>query len=68
MRRLDLNVLRQWDAEDPLAAARERFDLPPSTVYLDGNSLGALPHATKRRLAQVVAHEWGQGLIRSWNT
>lgn len=68
MRRLELNVLRQWDAEDPLRAARERFDLPSNTVYLDGNSLGALPHATKHRLAQVVAHEWGHGLIRSWNT
>jgi kynureninase len=67
MRRLDLHELRQWDAEDPLRTARARFDLPADTVYLDGNSLGALPHATKRRLQQVVAEEWGQGLIRSWN-
>jgi len=59
MRRLDLHVLRHWDAEDPLRAARARFDLPPDTVYLDGNSLGALPHATKRRVAEVVAQEWG---------
>jgi kynureninase len=63
----DLGAVRSWDASDPLRAFRERFDLPPNVVYLDGNSLGALPRATKQRVAQVVAAEWGMGLIRSWN-
>src|SRR5262249_42264525 len=36
-------------------------------IYLDGNSLGALPTATPARLAQVVAREWGGDLITSWN-
>jgi kynureninase len=36
-------------------------------IYLDGNSLGVLPVATAARVQQVVAEEWGQGLIRSWN-
>ncbi len=43
------------------------FDLPEDLVYLDGNSLGALPHGVADRLQDVVRREWGQGLIRSWN-
>lgn len=45
----------------------ERFDLAEGLVYLDGNSLGALPHGVADRLAEVVRTEWGGGLIRSWN-
>ncbi len=63
----DLAGVRGWDASDPLRAFRERFELPPNVVYLDGNSLGALPRATRQRIAHVVADEWGAGLIRSWN-
>ncbi|WP_170003430.1 kynureninase [Pseudopontixanthobacter vadosimaris] len=55
------------DKADPLARYRERFHLPDGIIYLDGNSLGALPKATCERMAQVVTGEWGQGLIRSWN-
>jgi kynureninase len=60
----DMQVL---DLADPLRAFREQFDLPEGIVYLDGNSLGALPRATKTRVAEAVCQEWGQGLIRSWN-
>ena len=63
----DLAAVRNWDANDPLRALRDRFELPPNVVYLDGNSLGALPRATRHRIAHVVADEWGAGLIRSWN-
>ena len=56
------------DRADPLAPLREQFDLPEGLIYLDGNSLGALPRATAARVAEVVALEWGQGLIRSWNS
>ena len=56
------------DAADPLASLRERFDLPPGVIYLDGNSLGARPRAALARAQQVVAQEWGVGLIKSWNT
>ncbi len=56
-----------FDAADPLAGFRERFTLPDGVIYLDGNSLGALPKATAGALARVVEQEWGEGLIRSWN-
>jgi len=57
----------QLDRVDPLADLRQRFVLPPG-VYLDGNSLGPLPRAVPDRLERVVRHEWGQGLIGSWNS
>ena len=59
---------RQRDADDPLRTLRDLFDLPPGVIYLDGNSLGALPRAVPARVAQVVAQEWGRDLIQSWNT
>ncbi|MDH4392940.1 MAG: kynureninase [Aquabacterium sp.] len=55
------------DADDALAPLRQLFQIPDGLVYLDGNSLGVLPRATAARVAQVVAQEWGQGLIGSWN-
>ena len=55
------------DAADTLASFRERFHLPEGTIYLDGNSLGPLPKATQERMAEVIASEWGEGLISSWN-
>lgn len=55
------------DAADPLQRLREQFALPDGTIYLDGNSLGALPKATAARLHRAVTDEWGRGLIGSWN-
>ncbi|MBF9072225.1 kynureninase [Streptacidiphilus fuscans] len=55
------------DAVDPLGGFRERFTLPKDVLYLDGNSLGALPAHTPERLRRMVEEEWGNGLIRSWN-
>ena len=55
------------DAADRLAPLRQQFHIPEGLVYLDGNSLGVLPRATAARVAQVVAQEWGEGLIGSWN-
>ena len=62
------NYCLALDAADPLAPLREAFALPDGVIYLDGNSLGALPKATAARVQQVVQDEWGNGLIRSWNT
>ncbi len=55
------------DAADPLAALRNEFNLPEGAIYLDGNSLGALPKAASHRAQQVIVQEWGNDLIRSWN-
>ncbi len=55
------------DAVDALAATRELFTLPAEVIYLDGNSLGPLPSATIGRIQDVVAREWGEDLIQSWN-
>jgi kynureninase len=57
----------QLDAADALAFARERFRLPDGVIYLDGNSLGALPAAAPAALAQTAEQHWGEDLIASWN-
>jgi kynureninase len=62
--RSDLEAL---DRADPVRAFRDRFSLPDGVIYLDGNSLGAMPRATPIRVAEVVESEWGRDLIRSWN-
>jgi kynureninase len=63
-----LQDCRALDTNDPLHALRDLFTLPEGVIYLDGNSLGPLPKAAPDRIAQAVRDEWGQGLIRSWNT
>ncbi|WP_044042157.1 kynureninase [Caballeronia insecticola] len=56
------------DRDDPLRALRDQFALADNVIYLDGNSLGVPPKAAAARAADVIAAEWGDGLIRSWNT
>jgi len=56
------------DKADPLAKKRLEFDLPANTIYLDGNSLGALPKSVKARVSEVVSQQWGNDLIKSWNS
>ncbi len=62
-----LQDCRAQDAADPLRALRDQFVLPENLIYLDGNSLGAMPRAAGERVARTVQQEWGQGLIGSWN-
>ena len=56
------------DQIDPLRSLRDLFQIPEGLIYLDGNSLGVLPKATLASVAAAVAQEWGQDLIRSWNS
>ncbi|WP_374584398.1 kynureninase [Pseudoduganella sp.] len=55
------------DHDDPLARSRSLFELPAGLIYLDGNSLGALPRATTARLQQMACAEWGRHLVGAWN-
>jgi len=64
---MTLDAARALDAADSLRAFRERFVLPKGLIYLDGNSLGALPKVSIARQREVVEREWGHSLIRSWN-
>ena len=65
---ITLQDCQQRDASDPLRSLRDLFSIPDGVIYLDGNSLGVMPRSAAARAAQVVSQEWGQGLIRSWNT
>jgi len=67
MSKLQRSDLEKMDREDPLSGFRGHFSIPDNHIYMDGNSLGALPLATAQHLNRVVEEEWGQGLIRSWN-
>lgn len=64
---MTLAELQALDRTDPLAPKRAEFLLPEGVIYLDGNSLGALPKRVVARMEQVVQAEWGQSLIKSWN-
>ncbi len=60
--------LEELDRKDPLKLFRDEFSLPEGILYFDGNSLGALPKATPDRVNEVVAEEWGNKLVTSWNS
>jgi kynureninase len=62
-----LDSARSLDASDPLAHFRREFDLPPGVIYLDGNSLGALPRRTPAHVDDIIRREWGRHLIGGWN-
>jgi kynureninase len=55
------------DRQDPLAGFRERFAVPDeSLLYMDGNSLGRMPVASRDHVQRVMDDQWADGLIRSW--
>jgi len=56
------------DRDDPLAGKRAAFDIPGGVIYLDGNSLGPLPHVARDALHRAIETEWRTDLIKSWNT
>jgi kynureninase len=60
-------VAEQADRNDPLAHVRERFVLPDKVIYLDGNSLGAMPKSVPPAIDDALTRQWAGDLIRSWN-
>ena len=64
---MNIDEIQSLDQADPLRAKADEFYLPNGQVYLDGNSLGAMPLAARERLQDVVTREWGEELIHSWN-
>jgi kynureninase len=63
---VDLRDVLELDANDTLSAFRDEFCLRDGLIYVDGNSLGALPLATAERVTATISNEWGKGLITSW--
>lgn len=57
----------ELDAADELAPCRQLFALEADAVYLDGNSLGALPRNVPERVQDVITRQWGELRIRSWD-
>ena len=54
--------------DDFFERSRAMFDLPKGVVYLDGNSLGAMPKSARERVRRELDESWGRELIRAWNT
>lgn len=68
MTQLTRQYFEELDKNDQLASMREEFCIEKGLIYLDGNSLGVLPKATASHMGEVINQQWGEGLIRSWNT
>ncbi|WP_068311857.1 kynureninase [Polycladidibacter hongkongensis] len=64
---MKLAEARDLDQSDAFATKRAQFKLPEGVVYLDGNSLGALPRGVEEAVQQLVTNQWGKSLIRGWN-
>lgn len=62
----DLHSIRTLDLQDPLRDLRAKFRLPEGMVYLDGNSLGAVPVTTAERMRTLIEDQWGRSVIQGW--
>ena len=62
-----LKDILNFDTLDPLRDKRDLFIIPEDVIYLDGNSLGAMPTNVPQRMQDAVLEGWRTGLIRSWN-
>jgi kynureninase len=65
---IDLAQCRALDSRDPLHAMRERFARPvEDTIYLDGNSIGAMPADAPERVQRLMTEGWRDARRRGWN-
>lgn len=56
------------DKIDPIAHFKNQFALPNQVIYLNGNSLGPMPTSCIESINNLIQNEWGNGLVRSWNS
>jgi len=67
MKVTDRGYALDLDSKDPLAHFRSQFvNTDPDICYLDGNSLGRLPHATVKAVNDFMTKEWGQQVVAGW--
>jgi len=68
MKVTDREYALELDEKDPLAHFRSKFVITdPNLCYLDGNSLGRLPHATVKAVSDFLSHEWGNEVVTGWS-
>lgn len=64
---MDRSSAQNLDAKDPLREFKKRFVITdPDTCYLDGNSLGRLPHATIKAISDFLHDEWAREVVVGW--
>jgi kynureninase len=67
MKVTDRQYALDLDSKDPLAKFRAQFVISdPNICYLDGNSLGRLPHATVKAVNDFLTNEWGPEVVTGW--
>jgi len=67
MKVTDREYALELDRKDPLANYRSKFVITdPNLCYLDGNSLGRLPHATVKAVGDFLSQEWGNEVVTGW--
>ena len=68
MKVTDREYALELDRNDSLAHFREKFVITdPNLSYLDGNSLGRLPHETVKAVNEFLALEWGREVVTGWS-
>ena len=68
MKVTDREYALELDKNDPLAHFKSQFVITdPDLCYLDGNSLGRLPHATVKAVNDFLTHEWGREVVTGWS-
>jgi len=68
MKVTDRGYALELDKNDPLGDYRSKFVITdPNLCYLDGNSLGRLPHATVKAVGDYLSQEWGNEVVTGWS-